>query len=136
MTNEEIEILVMHRFFNQSYWKKLTIKEIIKFSIKNAIDLSSNKKTVKSIKTKTSKEILFSESEIFDKKKFSAQFSDWPKEKLKYYWQSADTWSSEGNKKVDWIRTISTWERRDSAEGKLKFKEEIKEEPDNFFANR
>lgn len=68
------------------------------------------------------KKIFFRDSEYFDKDKFKkAMPSDWNKEKLSYYYESALAWSNEGNKKIDWEATIKNWARKDEKEGKLKF---------------
>lgn len=67
------------------------------------------------------RKIPFSLSEIFEKEKFAAAFPGWPKEKLLYYYEAADTWSTEGNKKIDWVKTIKNWAKRDEAKGELKF---------------
>lgn len=101
----------------------------------NSLSFEIAEKIAISKKEVKPKKILFQESEIFDKKKFSEKFKDWPKEKLEYYWTSADAWSEEGNKKINWYKTILTWERRDAKEGRLKFTEQPKETT-NFFANR
>ena len=70
---------------------------------------------------KESKKISFKDSLIFDKIKFKDSFPEWSKEKLAYYYDSALTWSNEGNKKIDWIATVRTWASRDEKQGKIKF---------------
>ncbi|MES2395632.1 MAG: hypothetical protein V4549_06500 [Bacteroidota bacterium] len=67
------------------------------------------------------RKVLFSQCLLFDKDKFKEAFPDWPKSKLKHYYEAADDWSVEGNKKVDWTRTIKKWAKKDDDEGKLKF---------------
>ena len=78
------------------------------------------KKETKSKKEKVIK-IKFEESEIFDVYKFAAKFNTWNKIKLKYYFDSAVSYSKEGNKYVDWAAAISNWAARDELAGKLKF---------------
>lgn len=73
-----------------------------------------------------SKKILFKDSPYFDKLKFKNALPEWSKEKLKYYFESLEAWSNEGNKKIDWIATARTWASRDEREGKIKFKEDVK----------
>jgi hypothetical protein len=70
---------------------------------------------------KKKKKISFIDSEIYDKNKFKVAFSEWTNDKLAYYYESALTWSNEGNKKIDWIATIRTWANRDEKQGKIKF---------------
>lgn len=66
--------------------------------------------------------ILFKDSPFFNKKTFKDALPDWSSEKLKYYYESALSWSNEGNKKIDWVATVRNWASRDEKEGKLKFK--------------
>jgi len=74
------------------------------------------------IKNKIKKEqLLFSSSPFFDKVEFAKALAGWSKDKLKYYYDSALTWSNEGNSKKDWIATVKTWAARDEKLGKLKF---------------
>lgn len=68
-----------------------------------------------------SKPVFFSECEIFDKIKFKESFSDWPKDKLSYYYDSALRYSNEGNKYKDWVATVRSWARKDELQGKIKF---------------
>lgn len=70
---------------------------------------------------KRKEKILFSESNLFDKNQFVKEFSDWSKDKQKYYYDSLLAWSEEGNKKVNWKRTAEIWASRDEKEGKIKF---------------
>ncbi|MES3018189.1 MAG: hypothetical protein V4721_10440 [Bacteroidota bacterium] len=76
------------------------------------------------------KKIFFHESEIYDKEKFKQTFPDWPLAKLKHYYDSADTYSGEGNKYVNWDRTIHNWASRDDAQSKYKWA------PDNVVADK
>lgn len=67
------------------------------------------------------KKILFKDCEIFDKEKFYEAFAEIKDMvDLEYYWHSADSWSSNGNKKIDWKKTIEQWMRRDNSDGKLR----------------
>ncbi len=127
MTKKELYKIITDEFFQLPEWKKLCREDIIEFAIDKTIQYSKPKKE--------GKKISFQESAIYNKTDFATQFM-WPKKKAEYYWNSADVWSKEGNKKIDWIGTIKNWERRDVAEGKLKFTEESKEDQLNFFANR
>ena len=53
--------------------------------------------------------------------KFSENFSTWNKKKLRYYYESAVSYSKEGNRYVNWAAAISNWATRDELAGKLKF---------------
>ena len=86
----------------------------------------NNKDLAKANKPKP-KKVFFKDSEVYDKKIFAEKLSGWSKEKLKYYYDSADSWSNEGNKKVDWIAAIKNWERKDTLEGKIKFDQQPKQ---------
>ncbi len=79
----------------------------------------------KRTKKKKREVILFSSSPFFDKVKFAEALPEWSKDKLKYYYESALTWSNEGNSKKDWIATVKTWAARDEKEGKLKFTNDV-----------
>lgn len=79
---------------------------------------SKNKNDNKNV---ISKKVLFKDSEIFDRNKFKNEFPEWTKDKLLYYYDSALSWSNEGNKKIDWVATVRTWAARDEKEGKIKF---------------
>jgi hypothetical protein len=67
------------------------------------------------------KKIFFKDSLIFDINKFKEQFENWNIEKIKYYHDALNTWSNEGNKKIDWVATARTWASRDEKAGKIKF---------------
>ena len=67
------------------------------------------------------KQIYFKDSSIFDIVKFKEQFENWNIEKIKYYHDALNTWSNEGNKKIDWVATARTWASRDEKAGKIKF---------------
>jgi hypothetical protein len=67
------------------------------------------------------KKIFFKYSSIFDIVKFKEEFKDWNDEKVKYYHDALNTWSNEGNKKIDWVATARTWASRDEKTGKIKF---------------
>ena len=67
------------------------------------------------------RKILFKDSEIFNGKKFKESYPEWSNEKLRFYYDSALTWSNEGNKKIDWVATVRTWANRDEKQGKIKF---------------
>jgi len=95
--------------------------ERIKTDAKNA---DKDKVIVKDIISKDinkSKKTFFKDSDIFDKVKFKAAFPDWSKNKLAYYYDSVNTWSNEGNKKIDWKAAVRTWASRDEKQGKIKF---------------
>jgi len=69
------------------------------------------------------KKCFFKDSVYFDKNNFKEALSDWSKDKLAYYYESALTWSNEGNKKIDWIATVKTWANRDLKKGDIKFEQ-------------
>jgi hypothetical protein len=75
------------------------------------------KKNKKSLLTKIS----FNDSLIFDKVNFKNRFPNWSKEKLLHYYNSALSYSVEGNKYVDWGMAINNWASRDETKG-MKFK--------------
>jgi hypothetical protein len=77
------------------------------------------KKNKKSLLTKIS----FNDSLIFDKVNFKNRFPNWSKEKLIHYYNSALSYSVEGNKYVDWGMAINNWASRDENKG-MKFKED------------
>jgi len=85
------------------------------------------------VKKQIPKKVMFSESEFIDKAKFRDALPDWSVEKLRYYYDALLTWSNEGNKKIDWIATAKTWERKDVAEGKIKFNTLKTELPKNWW---
>lgn len=72
-------------------------------------------------KDKRLSKITFNDSAIFDKVKFKEKFSEWNKQKLGYYWNSALAYSGEGHKYIDWASAIRNWAKRDELQGKLKF---------------
>ena len=78
------------------------------------------KKETKSKKEKIIK-IKFDESEIYEPNKFADKFKDWNKKKLRHYYESAESYSKEGHRYVDWAGAISNWARKDELQGKLKF---------------
>jgi uncharacterized protein YlaN (UPF0358 family) len=65
---------------------------------------------------------LFKESIFYDKQKFKEALPEWSKDKLKFYFDAAEKWSDESNKKQkDWIRAVKTWASKDEKEGKIIF---------------
>ena len=74
-------------------------------------------KTHSSKKEKVVK-VAFEQSEIFDKKSFRQIFSEWPKSKCIHYYNSAISYSAEGNRYVKWDLAIANWARRDDLEGR------------------
>jgi len=121
--------------FNKATDKALD-KALIKHSIKqsestDSIDKQVNNKQVNN--KQTPKKILFSESEFIDKAKFKDALPEWSIEKLRYYYEAVLTWSNEGNKKPNWIATVKSWERKDVAEGKIKFNTLKTELPKNWW---
>lgn len=70
------------------------------------------------------KKVSFQESDIFDPLKFKEYFSDWDKGKLRYYYDSAVSYSAEGNTYADWGLALKKWAKKDELEGKIKFKSE------------
>jgi hypothetical protein len=89
--------------------------------------------------------VSFQDSELIDKNKFKDYFPEWNKTKLAYYYDSALSYSSEGNKYANWGSAIRNWAKRDELQGKLKFeepetetltKEQINEQKRIDFLNR
>jgi hypothetical protein len=89
--------------------------------------------------------VSFQDSELIDKNKFKDYFPEWNKTKLAYYYDSALSYSSEGNKYANWGSAIHNWAKRDELQGKLKFeepetetltKEQINEQKRIDFLNR
>jgi hypothetical protein len=64
------------------------------------------------------KMISFDESPIFNKMEFAITFKDWPKAKMKFYHESADSYSAQGNKYINWEKAIRNWASRDDAQKK------------------
>lgn len=64
------------------------------------------------------KMISFEDSPIFDKKAFVVVFHDWPKAKCKFYYESADSYSAQGNKYINWEKAIRNWALRDDTQKK------------------
>ncbi len=73
------------------------------------------------------KKVKFEESNIFDKNKFKDYFPEWNKTKLAYYYDSALSYSAEGNKYANWGSAIRNWAKRDELQGKLKFDNQASE---------
>jgi hypothetical protein len=69
------------------------------------------------------KKVSFENSNFFDKNIFAEKFKDWNKKKLLYYYDSALSYSQEGNKYVNWGSAINNWAKRDELQGKLKFED-------------
>jgi hypothetical protein len=84
------------------------------------------------VKDINKRKIFFKDSQSFDKSYFKNCFPDWNKEKLAFYYDSLNTWSNEGNKKVDWIATARIWANRDEKQGKINFNQNKQH---NHFSN-
>jgi hypothetical protein len=69
------------------------------------------------------KKVSFENCNLFDKNIFAEKFKDWNKKKLLYYYDSALSYSQEGNKYVNWGSAINNWAKRDELQGKLKFED-------------
>jgi hypothetical protein len=68
----------------------------------------------------------FKDFEEFEKKFSGAEFSSVD---IFHYYNAVKDWSSAKNKKsYDWIATATTWMRKDNNVGKLRIKQEIKED--------
>jgi hypothetical protein len=119
--------------FNKALDKALD-KALIKHDTKQSESTSSINKqeTIKQINNNT-KKVFFKDSEFIKKELFRNALPDWSVEKLRYYYDALLTWSNEGNKKVDWIATAKVWERKDVAEGKVKFNTSKTELPKNWW---
>jgi hypothetical protein len=118
----------------------------------NALQTQSKGNAIKERKEKEKKVSLikksFQDSELIDKNKFKDYFPQWNKTKLAYYYDSALSYSAEGNKYANWGSAIRNWAKRDELQGKLKFdiksseqtetltKEQINEQKRIDFMNR
>ena len=65
--------------------------------------------------------VSFPDCDIFKGIDFKNRFPEWSKDKLRYYYDSAKSYSEEGNKYVNWGSAINNWAKRDELQGKLKF---------------
>jgi phage replication O-like protein O len=55
---------------------------------------------------------LFKNSPFFDISKFSEKLTEWPIEKITYYYHAAKDWSeAENKKKSNWISAVKNWDR-------------------------
>jgi len=84
------------------------------------------------VKDINKRKTFFKDSQAFDKTYFKNCFTDWNKEKLLFYYDALNTWSNEGNKKVDWIATARMWANRDEKQGKINFNQNKQH---NHFSN-
>lgn len=48
-----------------------------------------------------------------DKELWCKSLKDWPREKSLKYWQSAYDYSNKGNKYIDWLLAVQSWERKE-----------------------
>lgn len=92
-------------------------------SVRNAPKVKESK--VNRNKEKKKNKHPFSESDIFDKVKFSEMLASSPKPYCNadpnHYYESAKNGSdSKGYLYLDWLAAIKNWIRRDDAEGKMK----------------
>jgi len=116
--------------FNKASDKALD-KALVKHNIKQSesviqsVDSIDKQETINKEHKKVSKKVYFKDSAIYDRKIFSENFKDWSRDKLRYYYEAANTWSNEGNKKVDWVAAIRNWEAKDAKVGKLKFAPDV-----------
>jgi len=101
-------------------WYELRLKSIANEDVNANEDIYDNNSISKK-KIKKGIAIYFKDSVYFDKNKFKEALSDWSKDKLAYYYESALTWSNEDNKKIDWIAAVKTWANRDEKKGNIKF---------------
>lgn len=62
--------------------------------------------------------ISFDDSPIYDKKVFRETFPDWPKAKCKFYYESADAYSAQGHKYINWQKAVNNWASRDDLQQK------------------
>lgn len=69
--------------------------------------------------------ISFEDSPIFDKKIFRQKFSTWPTAKCKFYYESADSYSAQDKKYVNWEKAIKNWAARDDAQQKYTWPADI-----------
>lgn len=65
--------------------------------------------------------VSFEESPIYDKKEFADKFNTWHPTKMKFYYESADAYSAQGNKYIDWEKAIRNWASRDDLQNKYKW---------------
>lgn len=73
------------------------------------------------------KMISFEESPIFDKRVFREKFIEWPIAKCKFYYESADSYSAQGNKYINWEKAIQNWASRDDAQKKYTWPADVAE---------
>jgi hypothetical protein len=111
-----ISIINLNKELFSFDWNSLGANEGLFSPIGNSKGIGKGK-----VKKEVGEKKSFKDSDIFDKIKFKDSFPKWAKNKLNYYYQSADAWSNEGNKKIDWKATINNWATRDELEGRLKF---------------
>ena len=97
---------------NEPIGSKLKQNEQVTVNVNDIISKDINKK------------VSFENSNLFDKNIFAEKFKDWNKKKLLYYYDSALSYSQEGNKYVNWGSAINNWAKRDELQGKLKFEDE------------
>lgn len=98
----------------------MTDSELLIEISKRCKDLSFLAQVKRIVSKKLAAKTTFQESEIYNKVEFKKMFHTWSTEKLRYYYNSAESYSIEGNKYVDWGRAISNWAARDELRG-LKF---------------
>lgn len=55
----------------------------------------------------------FEDSELFDFDKFRSELSDWPEDKVRYFYEQAQDYSAaKGAKYANWARAVAMWDRR------------------------
>lgn len=69
--------------------------------------------------------ISFEESALYDKKVF-LETMGWGVDKCKFYYESADAYSAQGNKYIDWEKAIKNWASRDDLQKKYKWAADVK----------
>lgn len=102
--------------------EKMTDADLLAEIAKRCVDLSFLAQVKRLVAKKKDDKITFQQSSIFEKSKFKSAFPSWGTQKLRYYYNSAESYSIEGNKYVDWKRAISNWAERDEIKG-IKFPE-------------
>jgi hypothetical protein len=65
--------------------------------------------------------VLFKNSDVFDFTVFRQKLEEWPEEKCKHYFDSANDYSeSKGKKYINWIAAVRGWDRKEPWENRKK----------------
>jgi len=117
-TNDFSVITIVKYDIYQCFENKSTSKSTSKLTNEQP---ATNQQVTTIEEGKKGRKIIFQDSNIFDKVIFAKEFSEWDKEKMSYYYDSALRYSDEGNKYVKWDSAIRAWARKDELQGKINF---------------